>query len=331
MEEARPPSYASSPRTRLNMFLGTLSGLLFAGVVVLLIEFFDARVKTPEELKSLTGLNILGSVMRYQSSNGSSPITVADEKRHSPLVESYKFLQTNLEFAALGTPGLKSLLVTSSSPAEGKTTTAANLAVSMASEGKSVILVDADLRKSTLHGVFGIENRKGWTHVLLGNSTIEEALVPTSVGLDVAPRSIVFGNDVTVSVGIENTSSEQPATGQLVLNVDGVVFQERDVTLAAGETRTETFTIERPEVGSHTVEIEGLPEAFEVTAARVIERPAILNLVAPLTVSPREVDPGDTVTVSVTISNEGRLARGNHPDLPGQWRRGGAKGRTGAR
>ena len=147
---------------------------------------------------------------------------------------------------------------------------------------------------------------------LTGTFTVLPVIAEPTVrirSLDVVPSSLLVGGDVTVSVEIQNTSSELPATGQLVLNVDGVVFEERDVTLAAGEIRTETFTIDRPDVGSHTVEIEGLPATFEVTEERVVERPAILNLVAPLTVSPREVDPGDTVTVSVTIRNEG--------DLPG--------------
>lgn len=137
---------------------------------------------------------------------------------------------------------------------------------------------------------------------------IEEPRVRIS-RLDVDPSSLVVGGNVTVSVEIENTSTDGEATGKLILNVDGVVFEERNVALAAGETRTETFTLEQPPIGSHTVEIEGLPATFEVTEAKVVQRPAVLNLVTPLTVAPREVSPGEMVTVVVRVRNDG--------DLPG--------------
>ena len=180
-EEALPPSSPSSPRTILNVILAAVLGLLVAGLVVFLLEHLDDRIKSPDELKALTGIVALGSVPLYQTRNGMGPITLADEHQHSHLAESYKFLQTNLEFAASGTEDLKALLVTSSSPKEGKTTTAANLAISVAKEGKSVILVDSDLRRPALHRVFDLGDHKGLTHLILGNATLEEVLAPTKI------------------------------------------------------------------------------------------------------------------------------------------------------
>ena len=90
----------------------------------------------------------------------------------------------------MGMKGTILLLVTSSKPAEGKTTTAANLAISVANEGKSVILVDADLRKPAIHRVFDIDggNQQGLTHVLLGHNTLDEVLSTTRVrGLRILP------------------------------------------------------------------------------------------------------------------------------------------------
>jgi len=87
-------------------------------------------------------------------------ITLTDPR--SPVSEAYRRLRTNLEFASLDKP-LRTLLVTSASPDEGKSTTLANLAVSIAQAGRRVILVDSDLRRPRLHEIFGLDNREGLT------------------------------------------------------------------------------------------------------------------------------------------------------------------------
>ena len=156
--------------------------------MVFLLEHFDNRIKSPDELTAITGMPILGSVMRYQADNGMGPISSPTESRYGALSESYKFLQTNLEFAAMDTSGVKTLLVTSSSPEEGKTTTAANLAISVAREGKSVILVDTDLRKPALHRIFDLRDRKGLTNLLMNNATQEEVLAQSGTeNLEIIP------------------------------------------------------------------------------------------------------------------------------------------------
>ena len=195
VEEALPPGSPVSPRRSLKIVFAMLLGLMAAGVLVFVLEYLDDSIKTMDELATVTGMPnlsagmpIVGSVPRHPTKNGRGPVMLDPEQESSALVESYKFLQTNLEFAALGTPGLRSLLVTSSAPEEGKTTTAANLAISIAGEGKSVILVDADLRKPTQHRIFDLKQEAGLTHLLLGNVTFEEALTQTSVdGLKVMP------------------------------------------------------------------------------------------------------------------------------------------------
>ena len=147
VEDAVASSSASSPRVKFNVFLGLVLGLLAGVIVILVRESLDNSVKSPEDLRALTGMPVLGSVMRYETGDDLGPISMANEGSHGALAESYKFLQTNLEFASEGNGVPAMLLVTSSSPSEGKTATAANLAISVAKEGKSVILVDADLRK----------------------------------------------------------------------------------------------------------------------------------------------------------------------------------------
>ncbi len=162
--------------------LGAVFGLLAAVVAVFILEQLDETVKSPEELKALTGLTPLGAILQYPTSGADSrPIILDGQGYNTPVAESYKFLRTNLDFAALGTSGLNTLLVTSSVPEEGKTTTAVNLSITAAREGKSVILVDADLRKPALHRIFDLKDHKGLTHLLLGQATLEEVMAPTQV------------------------------------------------------------------------------------------------------------------------------------------------------
>ena len=185
--EPLAPFNKGSAMTRAAV-LGGMLGLLVGIGAVFLREQLDDKVKSMDQLKLITGLVPLGAVMREPSQNALGPAIYADKDPSSPLAESYNFLRTSLEFATLGTKGMHTLLITSSSPGEGKTTTAANLATSFARSGKSVILIDGDLRRPSLHKLFKISNHKGLTDVLLGNSTLDEAFTATGVeGLRVVP------------------------------------------------------------------------------------------------------------------------------------------------
>ncbi|MBF8267713.1 MAG: capsular exopolysaccharide family [Dehalococcoidia bacterium] len=193
VEGAIPPSAPSSPRTGLNVLLAVLLGLLVAGIVVFVVEYMDDSIKSAEDLGRIAGLvssasakgglSNLGSVMRHRVKAGLFPVTLDSGQEHSATAEAYKYLGLNLEFAALGIGGIKTVLVTSALPGEGKTTTAANLAISLARGGKSVVLVDGDLRKPALHRVFGLENSRGLTNALLGIATLDDVLTPTPVEL----------------------------------------------------------------------------------------------------------------------------------------------------
>ena len=189
--QAATLSTLSSPNTRLNVILAAALGLLVGGLFVIIIEYLDDRITTADELEQMTGLksmgsvtggiSSLGSVLRQSVKSGSFPIILTDEHEHSALAESYKYVALNLEFSGLGTGETRALVITSGLPGEGKTTTASNLAVSLARGGKSVVLVDTDLRKPALHSVFGLDNSKGVTSVIIDNSSLDDVLSPTSV------------------------------------------------------------------------------------------------------------------------------------------------------
>lgn len=106
---------------------------------------------------------------------------------NSNISEVYRIMRTNLMFSSLGQQ-LKTLLITSPGSGEGKSLTSANLGVVFAQYGKSVIIVDADLRKPTQHRVFGIGNNIGLTSVMLGEVSLDNALIPIEdIGLSVLP------------------------------------------------------------------------------------------------------------------------------------------------
>jgi capsular exopolysaccharide synthesis family protein len=103
----------------------------------------------------------------------------------SPISEQYRTVRTNVQFASVDNP-IHSMIVTSSGPSEGKSTTTANLAIVYAQQGKKVLLIDADLRKPTIHYTFRLDNLRGLSNVLVGERSLEEVVHESDVpNLDV--------------------------------------------------------------------------------------------------------------------------------------------------
>ena len=105
-------------------------------------------------------------------------ITLSNPK--SPISESYRSLRTNIQFAGVDHE-LKTIMVTSTGPSEGKSTTIANLAVTMAQSERKTLLIDADLRKPTIHHTFDLNHRFGLTTLLAGQSSMEESVQETTI------------------------------------------------------------------------------------------------------------------------------------------------------
>lgn len=165
VEPAIEPSQPVRPRVLVNTLIAAALGALLLVAVAFLIEYLDDTVKLPEDAARVTGLPALGSLVQYRNGDKERRLIAATNPQ-SPFTESYRTLRTNIQFSSLDKP-IEKLMITSASPGEGKSTTAANLAVVIAQGGKRTILVDTDLRRPVLHQVFGLPNAVGVTNALL--------------------------------------------------------------------------------------------------------------------------------------------------------------------
>jgi non-specific protein-tyrosine kinase len=181
VEPAIEPTQSVRPRVLINTLIAAALGALILIAIAFLIEYLDDTVKLPEDAARVTGLPALGSLVQYRNGDKGRQLIAATSPQ-SPFTESYRTLRTNIQFSSLDKP-VDKLLVTSASPGEGKSTTAANLAVVIAQGGKRTILVDTDLRRPVLHQVFGLPNAVGVTNALLmpGGSDLTPFLQPTQV------------------------------------------------------------------------------------------------------------------------------------------------------
>ena len=167
VEPAVAPASPVLPRTLVNTLLAAALALLAIAGVAFVVEQLDDSIKDPDAVEEVAGLSTLGSIVRMQSADGRREMYQLAGLLYpqSSAAEGYRTLRANIEFASVDTP-LDTLLVTSAASGEGKTVTASNLAVVIAQTGRTVLLVDGDLRKPGVHKVFDLPNTAGLTTLL---------------------------------------------------------------------------------------------------------------------------------------------------------------------
>ncbi|WP_395391159.1 polysaccharide biosynthesis tyrosine autokinase [Novosphingobium sp. BL-8A] len=201
VDRAEVPTKPYSPRLFLNILISLVLGIIVAAAVVLLREVFDDTIRSPDDVERKLGMPLLGLIPLEKDGDVQNAFT----DRRSKVSEAFRSLVTNLRYStASGLPQV--LMVTSSRESEGKSTTARAVATDIALLGKRVLLIDADLRRPTLHRRMADQKATGLTDVLTGQKSFADAVHPTDVetlsymsGLPVPPDPalILAGDGLT--------------------------------------------------------------------------------------------------------------------------------------
>jgi polysaccharide biosynthesis transport protein len=241
---------AVGPSTLMNGALGLFLGILIGLGLAFLREAFDRRVRADQDLDTLLDLPLLGRLAAPPKQTDARQLAMV-ARSTTPEAESFRLLRANLELANLDLHA-RTIMVTSASQKEGKTTTIANLAVALASAGRRVALVDLDLRDPALGRIFGLQMRAGVTQVVLGDVALADALtvIPlasseigpsgrapyTAGSLDVLPAGSIPPNpaEVAASAGVADILRELAESHDVVLvDVPPLLVVSDAVTLGA--------------------------------------------------------------------------------------------------
>lgn len=172
---ATAPSVPSSPNLPINLFIGLIVGFGAGVGIAVLRSTIDTRIRGESDIRDLSSMPLLGGIS-FDPEASQKPL-LTQTGAQSPRAESFRQIRTNLQFANVSSES-KTMLVTSSLPGEGKSTTATNMAIAMAQAGQRVVLVDADLRRPTVAQYLGLEGNLGLTTALLGSTSIDDLIQP---------------------------------------------------------------------------------------------------------------------------------------------------------
>ena len=194
VDAARVPTSPSGPNILRNLAFALALGLSTGIGLAFLLESMDNTVRTPEQAQTISALPSLGMIPLGSRSTrelrGGAKLALASSKEavelvtksrpRSQMAESYRALRTSLLLTFPGGPP-KVILITSALPEEGKTTTSVNSAIVLAQKGTRVLLIDADLRRPSIHKTLGMGPAVGLSHVLTGTASLQQAIIPSTI------------------------------------------------------------------------------------------------------------------------------------------------------
>jgi capsular exopolysaccharide synthesis family protein len=235
------------PELYRSLLMAALVGLAISVAILLLLDKLDDRMNSFTELEQTFDETVLGQIPREEGGRRRRSISLLqpDDPRHS-FVEAYRNLRSSLLYLSVEGERPRVLLITSSIPNDGKSMTAANLAITMASAGSQVLLIDADLRKGVLDGRFGLPAEPGFSEVLSKGLNWVEAVQPTQVpNLFLIPRGATTHKSAELFLGqtMGNFLKEASAKYDYVMFDTAPVMAADDVTSLAPRVDGVVFVI----------------------------------------------------------------------------------------
>jgi exopolysaccharide transport family protein len=194
IDAARVPGAPSEPNIPRNLAFALVLGVISGVGLAFILENMDNTVRTPEQATALSALPALGMIPLGSKTSQLGPTgkrlalttskevveLVTQSRPQSQMAESYRALRTSLLLSNLGAPP-KVIMVTSARPQEGKTTTSINISIVLAQKGVRVLLIDADLRRPSVHKTLGMGPRSGLSNVLTGSATVQQTITPSTI------------------------------------------------------------------------------------------------------------------------------------------------------
>lgn len=209
--DLKKPDFPNAP---LNYILGILFGLFLGVLGAFFMDYIDNTIKNSGDLKNYR-FTFLGDVPKFKKAG-----LVSETDPNDPVYESYRKINANINFAKLDNPP-KKILISSINPKEGSSSTAANLGIVLANEGKKVLLLDADLRRPNIHNLFGLQNTGGLTSLLTDKIEIKNAVHETGIkGLEV----LTSGTIPADPVALIKSKKMQDTISKLEENYDVILF-----------------------------------------------------------------------------------------------------------
>ncbi len=240
------------PNKLQNLIIGLVVSLILGVSLAFLLDHFDHTVKSEEEVKKLLGVPTLGLIPRLETNgngrgtkgpNKKRPLLQARDEPTSAMGEAFKLLRTNLHFLNLDRP-LRTIVVTSAVPGDGKTTIAANLSIAFASQAGRILLVDADLRVPAVHRIFGLPESPGIIDALLTGTDYRSYLrkIEGVENLDVLTTGSILPNSSEL-LGSSKMKSlieslKASPSDRIIFDVAPLLAATETVDLAAGQDGT---------------------------------------------------------------------------------------------
>jgi capsular exopolysaccharide synthesis family protein len=244
VDTAKVPTSPAQHRARRMVILGAVLGLLAGAGAALFSEQLDATVRSADEVEEVLGAPVLGAIpvayrrdgVKVLRARGSPPLPLARMDRPSPFTEAYRTLRTHL-LSVLPDRTRGCLLVTSALPAEGKSTTAANVALAFAHAGRRVWLVDGDLRHATLSRLLSDAASPGLAAVLVGRATALDVAKPTdypNLSFVASGRATVEAPELLITDGLGRFLETARAKADIVIIDSPALVPTTDAEAMAG-------------------------------------------------------------------------------------------------